>query len=150
VRDDLPLDIFLGLNRMTFARQKISMPYRETYVRRLEAVCAERNCRKFFVAVDAQGRHHAGLYIVWDENSAYGLMTGSDPELRNSGAVSLCFWEAIKHASRVTRCFDFGGSMLEPIERYFRKFGADQVPYFNVNKTPSMLLRMRQSLLPAI
>ena len=31
--------------------------------------------------------------------------------------------------------------MLEPIERYFRAFGAEQTPYFAVKHTPSKLIR---------
>jgi hypothetical protein len=150
VKDDLPIDVFLALNRMTFSRQKMRMPYCESLVRSLDAACAERGCRKVFIAVDPKGRPHAGLYTVWDENSTYGLMTGSDPALRNSGAVSLCFWAAIRHAAAVSRRFDFGGSMLEPVERFFRNFGASQVRYFNITKTPSRLLRLRLSLLRKI
>lgn len=150
VRDDLPIDAFLALNRMTFARQGLRLPYSEVFVRRLDAACAARGCRKCFIAVDPEGRHHAGLYIVWDENSSYGLMIGSDPALRTSGAVSLCFWEAIRHAARVTQRFDFGGSILQPIERFFRGFGAAQVSYFNISKTPSTLLRGREGLLSVI
>jgi lipid II:glycine glycyltransferase (peptidoglycan interpeptide bridge formation enzyme) len=150
IRDDLGIDAFLALNRMTFSRQRMHLPYSDAFVRRLDAACAERGCRKFFIAVDPEGRHHAGLYIVWDEYSSYGLMIGSDPSLRTSGAVSLCFWEAIRHAALVTQRFDFGGSMLQPIERFFRSFGAAQVPYFNIRKTPSRLLRGRESLLSVI
>ncbi len=147
VRDDLPLDDFLALNRMTFLRQNMAVPYSDDYVRRLDAACAERGCRKFFIAVDGEGRHHAGNYIVWDENSAYGLMAGADPGLRNSGAASLCMWEVIRHAAGVTQRFDFAGSMMEPVERFLRGFGATQVPYFNLSKTPSRLLRLRRGVL---
>ena len=150
VRDDLPLDEFLALNRMTFQRQGMEVPYSDAYVRRLDAACAERGCRKFYLAVDPEGRRHAGCYIVWDENSAYGLLNGSDPALRHSGALSLCFWHAIRDAALVTQRFDFEGSMIEPIERFVRGFGATQLPYFNVWKTPSRLLRMREALLSVI
>lgn len=150
VRDDLPLDVFLHLNRMTFERQGLVVPYSDDFVRGLDAACAERGCRKFFIAVDHDGKPHAGNYIVWDENSSYGLMNGSDPALRNSGAVSLCMWEVIKYASKVTKRFDFAGSMLEPIERFFRGFGATQVPYSSITKTPSRLLRMRQGFLAVV
>ena len=144
VRDDLGLDAFLELNRKTFARQGQKIPYTDELAGRLDEACGQRNCRKFFIAVDSEGRRHAGAYIVWDENSAYYLMGGGDPELRNSGATSLCMWYAIKHAATVTRCFDFEGSMIEPVERFFRAFGAVQVPYFNITKTNSRLLRLRQ------
>ena len=50
---------------------------------------------------------HAGVYIVWDSNSAYYIMGGGDPELRSSGATTLCMWEAIKFSASVTACFDF-------------------------------------------
>lgn len=150
VRDDLPLDDLLALNRKTFERQGLSPPYSDAYVRRLDAVCAERGCRKFFIAVDPLGVHHAGTYIVWDEHSAYGLISGVDPSHRASGGNSLCLWAAIQHAAGVTRQFNFSGSMIEPFESYLRGFGGSQVPYFHVSKTRSRLLKMHQSMLSLI
>lgn len=141
VRDDLPVDDFLLLNRMTFSRQDMSLPYTEAFVHRLDQACGTRQARKIFIAEDEQGRRHAGVYIVWDKNSAYYLMGGGDPELRNSGATSLCMWEAIKFAATVTQRFDFEGSMIEPVEKFFRAFGAQQTPYFTVSKTPSLILK---------
>lgn len=141
VKKDADLDDFWNLNKMVFERRGKAMPYTREVVGRLDSACASRNCRKIFVAEDSEGRRHAGVYIVWDKNSAYYLMGGGDPKLRNSGATSLCMWEAICFASTVTRSFDFEGSMIEPVERFFRAFGAKQVPYFSVSKTPSRLLR---------
>ena len=146
VRDDLGIDHFLDLNEKTFARNGMKMPYSRERVRALDAACQQRACRKIWIAVDPEGRHHAGVYIVWDHNSAYYLMGGSDPELRSSGANSLCLWHAIRHASTVTRSFDFEGSMLEPVERYVRAFGAVQRPYFHVWKTPSRSIRLFRAL----
>ena len=141
VRDDLSVDDFLVVNRMTFARQGMAVPYTDEFVHKLDQACAAKHARKIFIAEDEQGRRHAGVYIVWDQNSAYYLMGGGDPELRNSGASSLCMWEAIKFAGAVTQRFDFEGSMKEPVERFFRAFGAQQTPYFNVTKTPSRILK---------
>lgn len=146
VRDDLSIDDFLVLNRMTFARQGMALPYTETFVHLLDQACVAHQARKIFIVEDEQGRHHAGVYIVWDANSAYYLMGGGDPELRNSGATSLCMWEAIKFAATVTRRFDFEGSMIEPVEKFFRAFGAQQTPYFAISKTPSRALRIVQTL----
>jgi hypothetical protein len=55
-------------------------------------------------------------------------------------------WEAIKFARSVTRQFNFEGSMIEPVERFFRAFGAVQTPYFQITKTNSRLLRLWQCL----
>ncbi|SNS59970.1 Acetyltransferase (GNAT) domain-containing protein [Noviherbaspirillum humi] len=150
IRDDLPLDDFLALNRMTFQRQGLTVPYSDAYVRSLDAACAKRGCRRYYIAVDPEGRHHAGCYFVWDENSAYGLMNGSDPALRHSGALSLCFWHALRDAAQVANQFDFEGSMIEPIERFLRYFGTVQKPYFYISKTPSRLLRLREGLLSVV
>lgn len=141
VRDDLPLEDFIRLNKLTFGRQKMALPYSESYVKNLDEVCKKRQARKILIAEDSQGRQHAGIYIVWDKNSAYYLMGGGDPKLRNSGATSLCMWEAIKFSATVTQRFDFEGSMIEPVERFFRAFGAIQTPYFSVHKTPSRILK---------
>lgn len=150
VRDDLPLDDFLALHHKTFARQGLSQPFSDDFVRRLDAACAERNCRKLFIAVDPQGVRHAGCYLVWDEHSAYGLMQATDPSLRASGANSLCLWASVLHAAGVTRQYDFAGSMIAPIERFMRDFGGNQEAYFHIRKTPSHLLRIRQGMLSLI
>lgn len=146
VRTDFSVGDFLHLNRMTFDRQGMALPYTEAFVHALDQACAARQARKIFIAEDEQGRRHAGVYIVWDQNSAYYLMGGGNPELRNSGATSLCMWEAIKFAATVTQRFDFEGSMIEPVEKFFRAFGAQQTPYFSVSKTPSRMLKILQCL----
>jgi hypothetical protein len=140
VHDDRPLDDVLRLYHLTFERQGKKAQVPDSIIRAIDSACAARSQRRFFVAEDSQGRKHATVYIVWDANSAYYLIGGGDPQLRNSGAASLCMWEAIKFASTVTKRFDFCGSMVEPIEQFVRAFGGEQCPYFSVTKTPSKLL----------
>ena len=146
VRDDLPLSDFYLLNAMVFRRQGKEVPHSKALLERIDKAASARNCRKMFIAEDDQGRQHAGVYLVWDKNSAYYLMGGGNPELRNSGATSLCMWEAIKFASTVTEAFDFEGSMLEPVERFFRSFGARQTPYHSISHTPSRMMRAALSV----
>lgn len=122
----------LRLNGMTYERQGRSSRITPNLFGRIDAACAAKERRRFFFAEDDEGRTHAALYLVWDERSAYYLIGGGDPALRTSGATSLLMWEAIQFAATVTHRFDFEGSMVEPIERFFRSFGASQVPYFHV------------------
>jgi GNAT acetyltransferase-like protein len=147
LRPDPTLSDFLDVNRLTFARQHMKVPYSREYVARLNAACVARNCSKIFVAEDANGRAHAAAYLVWDANAAYYLMGGGDPALRNSGATSFCIWEAIRFAATVSKAFDFEGSMIESVERFFRSFGALHVPYYHVTQNRSFLLRLRAALL---
>ena len=140
------LEEFIELNKLVFSRQGMKVPNSAEFIRRLDKVVGERKQRKIFIAKDESGRMHAGLYLIWDSESAYYIMGGGDPALRNSGATSLCMWEAIKFAATVTQRFDFEGSMIEPVERFFRGFGAKQVPYFTVLHTTKGFLRVAKAL----
>lgn len=150
VRTDLSVDDFIKLNMQTFERQGMHLPYTPDFIRHLDEACLKNNARKIFIAEDDEGQRHAGVYIIWDEQSAYYLMGGGDPKLRTSGATSLCMWEAIQFASNKTKSFDFEGSMIQQVERFFRAFGAIQTPYFSLSKTPSRLIRLQKNLVNII
>jgi hypothetical protein len=143
IDENLTIDDFIYLNKQVFQRKNITPPYSDEFIISMDQACNENNASKMFIAVDEKGRKHAAVYIIWDHNSAYYILGGGDPELRNSGAGSLCMWEAIKFASMVSRKFDFEGSMIETVESFFRAFGATQKPYFSISHTPSVLLRLR-------
>lgn len=134
VKEELSIEEFYKINKMTFERQNMKVPYTLEFLKKIDETCIKKRCRKIFYAEDKEGRIHAAIYIVWDENSAYWLMGGANPELRSSEATTLLTWEAIKFSSTVTKIFDFEGSMIEPIEKFFSSFGAIQKPYFNIGK----------------
>lgn len=127
----------LYLNELTFKRQGLTVPYTNKFIKKIDEAASLRNSRHCLVAVDPEGRLHAGVYILNSGNTAYYLVGGGDPELRNSGATSLVLWEAICRQHSSIEVFDFEGSMIEPIERYFRGFGSIQTPYFKLTHSKS-------------
>ncbi len=133
VRTDLGPDLFHAVLAKTFQRQRLRPPDR-ALLDRIEAACAPRGVRSMLFAVDGTGRVHAVAYVVWDRSSAYYLLSGADPELRGSGAQSLLLWEAIRRSRAVSAAFDFEGSMLAPVERFFRDFGGRQTPYLHLSR----------------
>jgi hypothetical protein len=135
VREDLGLDLFHAVWAKTFARQGLAPPATLAELERLDAACAARGARAMLFACDETGRVHAVAYPVWDRNAAFNLLGGADPELRTSGASSVLMWESIMRAREVTDVFDFEGSMLRPVERFFRAFGSRQTPYLRVSRT---------------
>lgn len=137
---------FYEIYKKTFEIQNIPTPNSLELLSKIDLFCSNRECRKIFFAEDEFARVHAAVYIIWDKVSAYYLMGGSDAALRNSGAMSLLLWEAIKFTSTFVEKFDFEGSMIEPIERFFRSFGAVQKPYFQIRKTNSLLLKLRNAM----
>lgn len=122
------------LCQMNFEEKNESMNTSLKTFLRLDAACREHEARQIFFAIDKDGNIHAGLYLVWDKESAYYLMGGADPKFRTSGAASLLMFEAIKFASQKTKRFDFEGSMIESVERFFRGFGGRQQPLFEITK----------------
>ncbi|MEG9296039.1 GNAT family N-acetyltransferase [Mangrovibacillus sp. Mu-81] len=146
VEETEDIELFYSINKLTFERQNINIPYNLDYLKRLDSACKEKNSRKILIAKDNDGRIHSALYLVWDENSAYYIMSGSDPELRSSNAMSLLIWEAIQFSASVSNSFDFEGSMIEPIERFFASMGAAQVPFHQITKKNSKVLKMKESL----
>lgn len=146
IRPAESLNEFLTLNRMTFTRQGKALPYTRELVEQIDKAARARDACDCLIAVDAQGQKHAAAYIVRSGDTAYYLMGGGDPELRNSGATSLLLWEAIQRQPERIELFDFEGSMIEPVERFFRAFGAIQTPYLAVSKTNSRLLATYRAL----
>jgi hypothetical protein len=134
VREDLGLDRLHAVWAKTFARQGLPPPQPLALLERLDAACAARGVRAMLFAQDDVGRVHAVSYVVWDEHAGYYLLGGADPEFRTSGASSLLMWEGILRVRQATDTFDFEGSMLQPVERFFRAFGARQAPYLRVSR----------------
>lgn len=134
VKTDLDITSFFQINKKTFDRQKKDIPYSFDFIKELDEKCEKIGRRKIFYAIDEEGNVHASIYIIWNCNSAYYIMGGEDAKYRNSEAMTLLIWKAIQFASKVTRKFDFEGSMMENVESFFRGFGGIQKPYFKIWK----------------
>jgi Acetyltransferase (GNAT) domain len=137
------LDAFKDVHLETISYQEIgSTEASREALRRIESAAAPRGARRILLARDEDGRVHAGGYFVRDDRWVYYLVGASDPSLRTSGAPSLVLWKGIEHAAEQGLGFDFEGSMLKSVERFFRAFGGEPAPYSIVRKTPSLALRV--------
>lgn len=131
-------------HQYTLGKQGDSVSYpKETFFRLYDAVYSREQGRTIW-AGDSNGNIHAVLFVIWDQMSAYDLISSIDPDFRNSGAASLLVKEIIQYIKEAEKSqkFDFEGSMIESVENSFRQFGAVQTSYFKIQKTPSNLLRI--------
>ena len=137
--EDRSIETLYRVNKMSFDRQKLAIPYDLAFLKRLDAALVEQDARTMFFAIDQSEQIHAVAYLVWDKQCAYYLLAGDDPDLRKSGAGILLAWHAIQYTQEVLGLpmFDFQGSMLPSVERVRRQFGAIRQPYFFINKTNS-------------
>lgn len=133
---------FYQLLTLTYERQGQAPPQRSETLDKIINTAISRGSGKLFFAQDNDSKFHSAVFIVWDANSAYYLASGADPELRNSGAGSFCLWEAIKFSATVTKEFDFEGSMVPGIEKYFRSFGGVARPYSRIARYSNPLLAL--------
>jgi hypothetical protein len=84
----------------------------------------------------------ATAFCIYDKSKVYYLLGGYDPLNKHSGAGILCVYNSILEGQRLKKnIFDFEGSMLPEVEKYFRGFGPDLHSYFTVNKA-GLLLEM--------
>jgi hypothetical protein len=141
VRFDLDSDHFYDNHEMTLRKQGEKISYSKKLFKSIYRACYERSAGKTIYAQDAAGNIHSALFVIWDEVSAYDLISTIDPDFRNSGSATLLIREIIRFLSGRTLRFDFEGSMVEGIESSFRQFSTKQMPYFSISKTPSRLLR---------
>ena len=149
IEDDHSITDLIEMQDKAFERQGRKHVNNIILIKRLDDALVQRNARKLLCAVDEEGRIHAAAYFVYDSKCCYYLIGGGDPELRNSGASSLLVWEGIKFASTVSQSFDFEGSMIEPIERFFRAFGGKPTPYWRVTRL-NVLLSFADYMKPKI
>lgn len=130
----------------TYKRQGLDVPFSFDLLERIDVECCKRDVRKVLSAQDENGKIHAAVYMVWDKNTVYAILRGTEPELRNSGANAFLIWHAIKFALSVDKNFDFAGSWIESLERFTRAFGAKQIPFFEISKNRSKVLILYRNL----
>jgi lipid II:glycine glycyltransferase (peptidoglycan interpeptide bridge formation enzyme) len=143
------IDILLNIMNITFGAQNRKYPISSDLIRKIVNECDTRNAGQMFTAVDEDGNIHACTYVIYDKNVCYALLGGSNPSYRNSGAKSLVWWESIKFASKVSKAFDFEGSMIESIEKFVRQFGGTPIVNYEITKIP-LLFEVFEILKPKI
>lgn len=122
----------LKLVKMTFERQGQRLASK--HVERV-LFSFSRDDNSFARVAVSGGRDVACTYCVHDERTAYYLLGGYDAEHRHHGAAATCMWESIRRAHDLgLEEFDFEGSSVPPIERYFRGFGGALKHSFKVTK----------------
>lgn len=124
---------FYDNHRMTLEKQGKKISYSFNIFKRIYDATLQRGYGHTIYAVDNNQEIHSALFVIWDENSAYDLISTIDPDFRDSGSASLLIREIIKYVSTKTTHFDFEGSMIEGVANSFRQFSTIQKPYFNIS-----------------
>ena len=146
VVDSININKLQEIKSISYSEKGKKLPVSEDYLVRIFKYCLEHKCGKLLSAEDENGDVHAMMLLVWDQEVCYYLYGATLPSFKNSGAMSLLMWESIKLAAEKGLSFNFEGSMIESVERFFRSFGAKQVPYLAVEKYNSAGYRLLSSV----
>lgn len=89
----------------------------------------------------------AAAYTLKDNHAMYYLFGGTSDVSSVQGALALAIHSGIEEArTGGLSVFDFEGSMIPGVERFFRSFGGEIHPFYQITKAPNWaipLLRMR-------
>ncbi len=147
LRTDLPLREFYDINALTYKRQGVACPFGFEEFEAIERSASERNASRLYAICDSANRVHCVSYVITSGKTWEALFNGSDPELRNSNALTLLLWLILKEASaQGAEEYNFNGSVIKPIETFIRHFGAEQTPYHVVEKRYSKLYTLLKAL----
>ncbi len=115
--------------------------YAARYVEKLPAwweAVRRHDAGRCYAVVDTGGAPVCATLLVWDARHAYYLAGGMRRELRQSSHVNLLLFERmIGDAHAMGRTFDFEGSVLPGVERFFRGWGGRLRQTVRLVKIPS-------------
>lgn len=116
----------------TYLRQGLKKPYFNDTVRKLYKEVMKRGMGTILKIVDSQNQIHAITFYLHNQKEVYYWLGASDEKLRDSGGHTYLTWYAIRYFSSKVHFFNFGGSMIEHVERNFRNFSSKPRQYFKL------------------
>ena len=142
VRFDTSFDFFYEQASQNAIANRQKLLYSKELFGNIFEKSYERNQSCLLTAFDNNENMHAGIFFVWDSQSAYYLLATINPKFNDSGAYTLLMWEAIKFSANKVNLFDFEGSIVENIENSYSQFGTIQTPYFHIYKHNSLIFKI--------
>ncbi len=132
----------LSVNQALFKRKSMMLPFDKHVVTDLVQGSVNREQGIVLNAI-LNDKVVASAWFIWDKSTMYYQGGSTYDEFTDSGAMSLVLWSAIILAQEKKLSFDFEGSMIPSIERFFRGFGAKQTPYYFLKKETKILQIVR-------
>lgn len=134
------IDRFYQLYQKTFDKLNVETAFPLAAFKKCWKVCQEHECGKLIFIKDEFENDHAAIFLVYDNKQAYYLAGGTDAHYYGSGAMSYLMWYAIEASIEMGKqIFDFEGSMIPNVDRFFKNFSPQELYYYNYQKINSVL-----------
>lgn len=93
------------------------------------------NTNSFSFSAFKDAKNIGNIFCVYDTKICYYMLGGINKDSGLQGINHLLVQKAIEKAQELNcHVFDFEGSMLKGVEKFFRGFGPVLIPYYTVNK----------------
>ncbi len=123
VTENSKINTFIKLFNRSMTRHSTRREYDKIW-NEIFQECSSRNRCKILTTYSDNGEPLASIFIVWDDKRVYYI--GSGMRENPYAATSLLMWKAIRLTKGLgLKEFDFEGSNIQSIEKYFRKFGGE-------------------------
>lgn len=141
------VDEYLRESLKTYERQGTKRAYSDEVVRALYSELKQRNMAKIFKCIDPDGRIHGIAIFIYDHREVYYWLGASDAELRESGGHTYMVWHSIQYFADKVGTFNFGGSMIEAVEKNFRNFSSVPQSYYLISYDKRPVLAQTKKLI---
>jgi Acetyltransferase (GNAT) domain len=134
---DVPLSLFLSMQKATYKRQNLPQPASDAYISALDAALVTHHARQLLGARHREtGEIHAIAYLIADKNCAYLLAAVHLDQHKAMASGIFVQWHAILQSFTHfgVRQFDFLGSMVPKIESVRKQFGAHKKNYLRLER----------------
>ena len=123
-----------------FALKKQSVPFNKTILSEIHNKFSQSGKCELKACINKETKKIlAASLVAKDHKTTYYVAGFFISEKKDSGALSYLLWDIIKNCS--TPIFDFEGSMIKPVEYFFRAFGGELTPHYKVWKINSPILK---------
>ncbi len=137
------IDAFYQAHSEMFKRKGSAVPFSKDTLQKQYNACIDQNAGALYNIQDATGHVYSSVFIIWDKHTWYTHLITDDVEKRKSGASIFLMYNLIKEAKQSGKStFDFEGSMIKPIQKVRKNFGAKRIAYHRAFKYANPLLSL--------
>lgn len=141
---------YLRESLKTYERQETERDYTDEVVKALYSELKRRDMVKIFKCIDSQDQIHGIAIYIYNHREVYYWLGASDADLRESGGHTYLVWYAIQFFADKVRTFNFGGSMIESVEKNFRNFSSLPKSYYLITYDKNPVFAQAKKLIKLI
>ncbi len=127
------IDLLFQFMQGVYAGRGSDLSLRKSQLQDAVNASLEGDFGELIYALDSDDKVYGALWLVWDEQTMYYVAGARNEVMKDSAAMSFLLDAAIHLAKQKgLQSFDFCGSSIEGIDRFFAGFGAERVKVLRV------------------